>query len=779
MHAASLHIGAPDWLGPAAALSAGALALIAWAYRRTAGSVPLRAGCAALKLCALLALASCLLEPMWTSERVKPGANAFAVLADNSLSMQLRGRGDPATRGEMLAALLSESSGPWRAQLAENFEVRNYLADSRLRGTEDFSELDFSGGTSAIGAALRMLGERFSTQPLAGILLLSDGVAPDLEGADFSGLPPVYPVVLGSDAPPRDLAIASTSVSQTPFEDAPVALHAELLAIGCAGETIAARLHLLDPQTGAPTGAAVAEQTLVVPRDSEKISVRFQLKPEKAGVQFYRLSVAPAKAAGDEATLANNESIVTIHRGTGARRILYVSGRPNWEYKFLQRSLMEDPQLEMVGLIRIAKREPKFEFRGRSGESSNPLFRGFGNQSAEEIERYDQPVLVRLNAEDEFELRDGFPKTPEDLFRYRAIILDDLEAEFFTVDQMSLLQRFVSERGGGFLMLGGAESFAEGKYARTPLGDLLPVYAEAPPAEAAGTAWQFEFTREGQLQPWARLRSTEAEEQARAESLPGFFVLNRVRSSKPAATVVATATDGHERWPALVFQPFGRGRSAALLIGDFWQGGFGDDTRQADLSKAWRQIVRWLVADVPDFFELRTEPLADGQSVRLEVRARDPKFQPIENATVALKILPLGAAEPITLTGEASPVEPGLYTAAFVARASGGFRVEAEIAPADSAILGRAVDGWSANLASAEFRSLTPNRALMESIARKTGGVVIPAARLGEFVRELPARRAPITEAWTRPLWHTPAMFAFALACLVAEWGLRRWKGLA
>ena len=33
-------------------------------------------------------------------------------------------------------------------------------------------------------------------------------------------------------------------------------------------------------------------------------------------------------------------------------------------------------------------------------------------------------------------------------------------------------------------------------------------------------------------------------------------------------------------------------------------------------------------------------------------------------------------------------------------------------------------------------------------------------------------------ETWTSPLWHTPAMFGFALACLAAEWGLRRWKGM-
>jgi hypothetical protein len=200
----------------------------------------------------------------------------------------------------------------------------------------------------------------------------------------------------------------------------------------------------------------VAEQTITAPAGSEKIVFRFQLRPEKTGVLFYRLQVT---ARGElekppeqtsEATLANNEAIVTVDRGNERQRVLYVSGRPNWEYKFLHRAIAEDLQTQLVGLVRIARREAKFEFRGRAGESSNPLFRGFGNQSTEEVERYDQPVLIRLGVEDEFELRDGFPKTPEELFRYRAVIIDDLEAEFFTRDQMNLLQRFVSEEAAAF-----------------------------------------------------------------------------------------------------------------------------------------------------------------------------------------------------------------------------------------------------------------------------------------------------------------------------------------
>src|SRR5207245_10528376 len=139
----------------------------------------------------------------------------------------------------------------------------------------------------------------------------------------------------------------------------------------------------------------------------------------------------------------------------------------------------------------------------------------FSNQSKEEIERYDQPVLVRLNTRDAAELVGGFPKTPEELYAYQAVVLDDLEAGFFTRDQMMLLQKFVSERGGGFLMLGGADSFQPGKFNHTPIGDMLPVYLDQPLEEKPSGELRLALTREGLLQPWARLRNNEADETRR------------------------------------------------------------------------------------------------------------------------------------------------------------------------------------------------------------------------------------------------------------------------
>ena len=115
-------------------------------------------------------------------------------------------------------------------------------------------------------------------------------------------------------------------------------------------------------------------------------------------------------------------------------------------------------------------------------------------------------------------MRTGFPRTPEDLYGYHAVILDDVEAEFFTPDQAALLQKFVSERGGGFLMLGGMESFQQGKYQRTPIGDMLPVYLDRVEENKPPEPLHLNLTREGWLQPWARLRDNEADEKARLKA---------------------------------------------------------------------------------------------------------------------------------------------------------------------------------------------------------------------------------------------------------------------
>ena len=235
----------------------------------------------------------------------------------------------------------------------------------------------------------------------------------------------------------------------------------------------------------------------------------------------------------------------------GPYRVLYVSGRPNWEFKFLRRAIDEDDEIGLVGLVRVAKREPKFTFFGRSGERTNPLFRGFSNQNDEEAQQYDEPVLIRLGTEDKEELRGGFPQDADALFRYHAVILDDIEAGFFKQDQLSLLSQFVGRRGGGLLMLGGKDSFGDGGYQRTPLGDMLPFYLDRDVAAGPSAGnYRLKLTREGWLQPWVRLRTNEQDETKRLAEMPAFKTVSRIDALKPGASVLAEIEVGRRRSPA-------------------------------------------------------------------------------------------------------------------------------------------------------------------------------------------------------------------------------------
>jgi len=776
----SISWGSYRWLLPVACLTVVALGILLHSYRRTSGAPGLRLGAGALKAFGICVVALCLLEPLYHGTRPRPGANLFVLLADNSESMNIRDRGQERSRGELLQELL-EDKKEWRSRLGQDFDVREYLFDSRLRAVNDLEKLTLKGKSTALESCLAAVERRYRGRPVAGILLLTDGNATDGDGPEFdaSKLPPVYPVLLGEDGPERDIGIRRITVSQTQFESAPVTIQVQLSQRGYTGQKIITQI--LD------TSGKEVEKDVQIGDDSGRVTARIQMKPEQAGVHFYRVRTCALSELNQfekpqstrEATLANNNRLVVVERNRGPYRVLYVSGRPNWEFKFLRRALEEDREVEIVGLIRIAKREPKFEFRSRYGESTNPLFRGFGKEKDEEAERYDQPVLLRLGTLDEEELRDGFPKAADQLYRYHALVLDDLEAEYFTRDQMSLIRSFVSQRGGGFLMLGGQESFAKGKYNRTPIEELLPVYIDAPISPPAGSEFQLLLTREGWMQPWVRLRKTEEDERRRLVEMPGFRTLNPTQGIKPGGTVLARVRDGNgNTHPALVAQPFGKGRSAALLIGDLWRWHLRRKSpEESDQAKAWRQTVRWLVANVPGRIETNVESSGPDSPVQVSVKVRDEVYEPLENAAVVIEVSgPDGKS--LELEAETSASEAGRYEASYTPRQAGAYRARVKVRGPDGSELGEGETGWTAEPAASEYRRLDPDRGRLERLARDSGGELVEARRLEKFVSTLQSRKIPITDPWIFPLWHQWPVLLFAMLCLCGEWALRRWRGL-
>ncbi len=803
---AALVIGDRSWILPAIVIAATGVLLALWLNRSRLMQAPLGP---VLRIVGWMLLAICLVNPLWSSSRPRSGANVVAVVADISRSHLVATKIGSQSRADLFIDALKqgEKAEPvgWLNRLGQDFELRRYTVADRLQQVDRFDPVEFNGTASSLQTALLQLKQRYEGQPLAGVILLTDGIATDLTGAisDLNGMPPVFPVLPPEDASQPDVAVGSYSVTQTAFDDAPVTIQVQPTVVNVTSGQIA--VTLLDAE-----GTPLETQSRAI---NDPSPLKFRHRPTEGGTVFYRLKAILKDAAGKdvttEATTVNNEQLVAVERGTMPRRILYVSGRPNWEFKFLRRAVETDPLLQMVALIRIARKEAKFDFRGREGERSNSLFRGFDKNDPEVAEEYDEPVLVRLGTKDDEELRRGFPEKPEELFQYDAIVLDDIEADFFLADQMKLIYDFVTRRGGGLLMMGGQESFRQGDYDRTPIGELLPVDLSRE-ASSPTTPVRLSLTRDGWLQPWIRLRSDETAEQDRLAAMPEFRTLNATGFVRPGAVIMAEVKDDQDHhWPALVVQRFGKGRTAALCVADLWRWRLHEGRRQlqglnstavlpdpdnglvrpggtpeedlGDHARACRQLVRWLVADVPKRLDVmvKEEPTQGTGAVKLKAFIRGNDFEARENADVKFSVEgPDG--QTFELTGEPSDTESGAFETTVAAAQMGAWRVSVSATVSDDATAEplTAETGWASQPDQREMSSVQVNHKFLEQVASLTGGRTVELNALDGFVDSLPESRAPLVEVWSWPIWHSWWVFLTALACLTTDWTLRRRRGL-
>ena len=78
---------------------------------------------------------------------------------------------------------------------------------------------------------------------------------------------------------------------------------------------------------------------------------------------------------------------------------------------------------------------------------------------------------------------EGLPESLQELAGYDGIILSDIPAHSIGEARMSAIRDYVEKLGGGFVMIGGMNSFGVGGYYRTPIEEVLPVKLKAPDQE--------------------------------------------------------------------------------------------------------------------------------------------------------------------------------------------------------------------------------------------------------------------------------------------------------
>jgi hypothetical protein len=204
-----------------------------------------------------------------------------------------------------------------------------------------------------------------------------------------------------------------------------------------------------------------------------------------------------------------------------------------------------------------------------------------------------------------------------------------------------------------------------------------------------------------------------------------------------------------------------------------------DEDARKDLDKAWRQLMRWLVVDVPD--KIQFTALPDAERMKLEVRVRDTSFQAKDDAVVKIEITGPGGKKS-ELFAEPSLQEAGLFEAEFYPRETGAYRAVAKVElPTDQTekMIESKDTGWVHDPQADEFASLKSGREWAERVAKESGGRLLSLADLPKLPEILKDIRVPEEETITTPFWHAPWMFGVILALLTTEWYLRRKGGMA
>jgi uncharacterized membrane protein len=736
----------PGWLLALLILaSAGGLAVLVW--RQLPEAAPRirnwRAWLVWALEAALVALVLLLLwEPAITVAELKSQQNIIAVLLDDSRSMSIADAGaDGKTVRETAAVKALSEVLPG---LDKRFQTRVYRLDAGLTRVEKKDEWKADAPATHINAGLRQLVTETSDLPVGAVVLLSDGAENSTGGGgDAGGIDletigalhnrrlPVHTVGFGKEKAAHDVEIDDVVLGTKAMANSRMTATVSFHQNGYAGQ----KTTLLVKDGDKP----LASRDVTLGADGVVDSETVFFNAGDAGVKNIGFSLSEMN--GEENAL-NNSVTRLVDVSGDVRRILYVEGEPRWEYKFIRRAEAEDHGVQIVSMLRTTENK-----------------------------------IYRQGISDPSELADGFPSTAEDLFKYQAIIIGSVEADYFTPLQQELLREFVDKRGGGVLFLGGRFSLSEGGWSSSGATDLLPTFLPGGKGTFRREPAMVQLTPAGAESPITRLVDDRAKNIERWRTLPYMNDFQDAGTPKPGATVLAQIVAGRTM-PMLVTQSYGRGRTALLATSGTWRWQMnlplGDPTH--DLF--WQQLLRWLAADSPGpvTVSMPQQTLMDEGHVKLTATVRDKEYTPAADAHVSAHVIgPDGATAVVDMTPV--PNTPGTFEAEWTAEKPGSYVTEVT-AEKGTDELGKDTMTFRREDGVAENFHTEQNRDLLQKLSDETGGRYWTEDELDRLPKEISYSEAGISVRDTKELWDMPIVFLVLLGLISADWLLRRKWGV-
>ncbi len=721
-------------------LAAAALFSI-WAYRTTLPDVPPRSRGAliVLRCLSFTLLALILFQPVASVVAPHSSQPSVPVLVDVSASMEVplrAGEGDSlVTRldaaGRVAAYAVDALDDRYRTPVYPfALEVEGPAAG----GAPSLSDTSGMKYGTAIGEALEEIVLRREAESVVGVVLVSDGASN--RGEDplrslRSIAVPVYTVVVGETHGVPDAQVFEVRANPTAYVDSEVPVRVVIKSQGYEG-----RKALLQLKEGDEV-LAQREVTLAGAGFEQEVDLSFV--PRLAGERFYTLEL---EAMEGESTKEDNRRSIAVSVLQEKLEILFVEGRPSWEFTFLKRA-----------------------------------FDTAGNLRPRYLVSFDGRALQPLG---DFEA--SFPASPEGLSSYSLVVIGDCDPSLLSAAQWSALVEYV-RRGGGLLIMAGRSAAGLSRFFSTPLNELMPLgLAEGITSRRSGE-YDVSLTPAGREHPVTKVDVDAAVCDSLWSELPPLLEVFTVGHPRSRSQVLVSAVAEGRRVPVIAVRRFDQGKVMVMNSSSLWRWGFlaeGLLGSRTLYDRLWANAVRWLTRSEDEGVNVFSENgvYQSGEPLRLGATVTGEGYRPVAGASVNARVEDRegrGIKREITLVD--SDV-PGHYEGGLDALPPGEYELSGT-ASHGGGELGRSSARFRVDEAGLEYLDLIARADVMKALADESGGRSYTLEDFERLGREIGRAGLEYARTVELDIWNHPAVFIILLILLGIEWTWRRRLGMA
>ncbi len=694
-------------------------------------------GIAGLRLLTIALLGWCLLLPSLKQVTTEVRKPRFVVVLDQSASMTMAPDETTPTRWTISQEILKM---PWAATLAAScgLDYVTFADDLSPRQSLDVLQaLKPDGKSTLLRQSLNKLIERYRGQPVAGMLLLSDGVDTRETKDDWTKEPRPYPIYTVRLEPPNiwkiepDLHIDALDTPRRVVVGWDTDIKANISGQGTRGLPVDAELY--------ENNKLINTAPVEIPDEGGRRELTFRLKHAATGNFTYTLRLPTI--AGEKRTNDNSYS-VSVQVIDAKNRLLYLEGVPRWESKYLVRVLKALKDITPVCFV-----------RGPGGK-----FLSYGATGN------DAPDL-----------------SEQQLLNFKIVILGDLDASELGNARAEALVKFV-ENGGSLVALGGPKAWGEQGLMTSPLGKILPV-------KSAGHLTLQESQMETDLTGEGRAHSIFTMEDAAAWSkIPPVLSIFTGGTLSPGATALITAKAAGTRQPVMVIQKYGQGKVAAILTDSLWRWQL-TPGKINYYQRLWNPLLAWLSPAETDAGAYQLDLAADadkvypGETIELKARLTMPSKSAPPNTAMTCDVqepderkipFKMNPKEVTTATGKkyplysvgVTPLKPGLHNAVASCEINGQKIVSAPfsffVQPFTPETVPRAADSG-----------------VLTALAEASKGRFCEPEEISKVLAEITIPTSEEERTNHRSLWNNIIVLTCLIGLLSLEWVIRKLRNMA